>query len=171
MPVTHDKVETLEPSRTGNAPSGAGIAKGYSVEHFTPIASLAGGVLIGLAATFLMGLNGRIAGVSGIAAGLMSLHGHATDWAWRLAFVAGIIATPPLLKIAGFVMPPVTFVAPIPVMGMAGVLVGFGTVVGGGCTSGHGVCGIARLSMRSIVATTVFMIAGFGTVFLLRHAF
>jgi uncharacterized membrane protein YedE/YeeE len=140
------------------------------VTEFTPIASLAGGVLIGLAAVMLMLLNGRIAGISGIAAGLLSLSGGAPGRGWRLAFVGGLVAAP--LCLAIFEGPPaMTIAGPLPVMGLAGFLVGFGTVLGNGCTSGHGVCGIARLSPRSLVATAAFMAAGMATVFLVRHIF
>ncbi|TAK86763.1 MAG: YeeE/YedE family protein [Aquabacterium sp.] len=134
---------------------------------FTPLASLAGGLLIGLAAAMLVLLNGRIAGISGILGGLLGpMKG---DVLWRLAFVLGLVASPILY--ARF--------APVPVpridagwvgLVLAGVLVGVGTRYGGGCTSGHGVCGLSRLSPRSLVATAAFMAAGFVTVFLIRHA-
>ncbi len=139
------------------------------MDNFTPVAAGAGGVLIGIAATFLMALNGRVAGISGITAGLLSWRDPAPDWAWRLAFVIGIVLTPPILSASGLLVPPITFVVPLPAMVIAGILVGFGTVTGNGCTSGHGVCGIARLSMRSMVATAVFMVAGMATVFVMRH--
>lgn len=136
--------------------------------EFTPITSLVGGALIGLAAVVLMLLNGRVAGVSGIAAGLLSLSREAPGRGWRLAFVAGLIAAP--LCLALFEGPPAMKIAgPLPVMALAGFLVGFGTVLGNGCTSGHGVCGIARLSPRSLAATAAFMVAGMITVFLVRH--
>ncbi len=138
--------------------------------EFTPITSLAGGVLIGLAAVALMLLNGRIAGISGITAGLLSVSGGAPGRGWRLAFVGGLIAAP--LCLAFFEGPPaMTISGPLPVMALAGFLVGFGTVLGNGCTSGHGVCGIARLSPRSLAATAAFMAAGMATVFLVRHIF
>ena len=136
---------------------------------FTPIASLAGGILIGLAAAFLMALNGKVAGISGISAGLLSLEKPGPDTGWRIAFVAGLIAAPPLLAAAGLVIAPITFVAPPGLMIVAGLLVGFGTVLGNGCTSGHGVCGVARLSARSLAATAVFMVAGMATVYVVRH--
>jgi uncharacterized membrane protein YedE/YeeE len=141
------------------------------MEHFTPISSLLGGILIGLAAVALMLLNGRIAGISGITAGLLSLSGAIRDSGWRLAFVAGLVAAPVLLREFGPAPPDISFVAPMPVMIVAGMLVGFGTVIGNGCTSGHGVCGIARLSPRSIAATLVFMGAGIATTFVVRHLF
>ena len=135
---------------------------------FTPIASLAGGALIGLAAVALMLLNGRIAGISGITAGLLSVSGAAPGRGWRLSFVGGLIAAP--LCLAAFEGAPTMNIAgSAPVLALAGFLVGFGTVLGNGCTSGHGVCGIARLSPRSLAATAVFMVAGMATVFLVRH--
>jgi uncharacterized protein len=139
------------------------------MDHFTPLAASLGGTLIGLSAVILMLLNGRIAGVSGIAAGLLSLSGRMPDRGWRLAFTVGLIAAPPALVFFGGSRPDITFVAPLPTMFAAGVLVGFGTVLGNGCTSGHGVCGVARLSPRSIVATAVFMAAGVLTTFVIRH--
>jgi hypothetical protein len=139
------------------------------MEGFTPAASLLGGALIGLAAVLLMALNGRIAGVSGIASGLLAWRDPAPDWRWRAAFVAGLVLAPPLLRAVGCEIPAVAFVGSGPVMVLAGLLVGFGTVLGNGCTSGHGVCGVARGSARSLTATAVFMAAGFATVFLLRH--
>jgi len=139
------------------------------MDHFTPLSSLFGGVLIGLSAVGFMLLNGRIAGVSGITAGLLSLSGRDPDRGWRLAFVAGLIAAPLGLGLLGVVRSDVTFVVPLPVMLLAGVLVGFGTVLGNGCTSGHGVCGMARLSPRSLVATAVFMAAGILTTFIVHH--
>ncbi|MEO5626648.1 MAG: YeeE/YedE thiosulfate transporter family protein [Dokdonella sp.] len=127
----------------------------------------AGGVLIGLAAVLLMAALGRIAGISGIAAGLVD--GRSRDWGWRFAFVAGLIAAPVLLGwIGGDSGIGSPQVGP-PWMVLAGLLVGVGTRVGGGCTSGHGVCGIARLSPRSLIATMVFMLFGIATVFALHH--
>jgi len=138
------------------------------LEHFTPLSSLIGGMLIGLSAIILMLLNGRIAGISGITAGLLSFSGPVRDRDWRLAFVAGLLVAPlALALVRGF--PDIAFVVPLPAMIGAGLLVGFGTVLGGGCTSGHGVCGIARLSPRSVVATAVFMAAGIVTTFIVRH--
>lgn len=137
--------------------------------EFSPIASLLGGALIGLSAAFLMALNGRVAGISGITAGLLSWEKPGPDAGWRLAFVVGLILAPPLLAAAGLFVAPIVFVVPMPLMIVAGLLVGFGTVLGNGCTSGHGVCGIARLSGRSLAATAVFMIAGMATVYVMRH--
>lgn len=139
------------------------------MENFTPFASLAGGIFIGLSAVVLMLLNGRIAGISGITAGLLSFSGPIADRGWRLAFVAGLIIAPLVLALLRGQHADIAFVAPLPAMIFAGLLVGFGTVLGNGCTSGHGICGIARLSIRSIVATGVFMAAGFATTFLVHH--
>ena len=129
---------------------------------------LVGGLLIGCAATLLLALNGRVAGISGITAGLLSLRARPADWAWRVAFVLGLIVGPLAVGAAMPLAPP-TFVASLPVLAVAGLLVGFGTVIGNGCTSGHGVCGIARLSMRSILATVTFMLSAGATVYLVRH--
>lgn len=139
------------------------------MEHFTPLASFIGGALIGLSAVALMLLNGRIAGISGITAGLLSFSDAAPDRGWRLAFVIGLIAAPVLLTLGDAGAPEISFVAPLPAMLLAGFLVGFGTVLGNGCTSGHGICGIARLSPRSIVATIAFMAAGFAATYLVQH--
>ena len=128
--------------------------------------SAIGGVLIGLSAVLLMGALGRIAGISGIASGLLV---GASDRGWRVAFLLGLVAAPLLLLLirgaSGIGAPQVSW----PWMAMAGLLVGFGTRLGGGCTSGHGVCGMARLSPRSLMATLVFMAAGVGTVWVIRH--
>ena len=134
---------------------------------FTPVSALIGGALIGLSAMLLMLLNGRIAGISGILGGLLTFSGN--DRGWRLAFLAGLIASPLLAALAG--MPIVNPVMPSSwaVIIAAGLLVGFGTRLGGGCTSGHGVCGIARLSPRSIVATIIFMAVAMIVVFVTRH--
>ena len=127
-----------------------------------------GGVLIGLSAVLLMAALGRIAGISGIASGLLA-GATADDRGWRLAFLAGLIAAPLLLWLvrgdSGIGAPQVS----LPWMAAAGLLVGFGTRLGGGCTSGHGVCGMARLSLRSIVATVVFIVFGVATVYVVRH--
>ncbi|MBX7201178.1 MAG: YeeE/YedE family protein [Rhodospirillaceae bacterium] len=136
--------------------------------EFTPLASLAGGMLIGLAAVVLMLLNGRIAGISGITASLLSVSRAVPDRGWRLAFVAGLILAPlGLAQVEG--APAMTVAGSPAIMALAGFLVGFGTVLGNGCTSGHGICGIARLSPRSVAATGVFMAAGIATVFVVRH--
>ena len=136
--------------------------------HFTPWPSLAGGLLIGLAAAAFVLVNGRIAGISGIVGGL--LRPASGDVAWRIAFLAGLVAAP--LAYALFApLPAVRIDAGTGTLAAAGLLVGLGTRYGSGCTSGHGVCGLARLSPRSLVATVSFMAAGFATVFVLRHAF
>lgn len=139
------------------------------MDNFTPLASLFGGALIGLSAVVLMLLNGRIAGISGITAGMLPGPGTVPDRGWRIAFVAGVIFAPLALMLVSGGRPDVAFVAPVPVMILAGLLVGFGTVLGNGCTSGHGVCGIARLSTRSILATAMFMAAAVATTFIVRH--
>lgn len=135
-------------------------------QNFTPWTSLGGGVLIGLAAALFVLLNGRIAGISGVLGGL--LQPRAGDIAWRLAFVAGILLAPTLYGIVT-ALPASTIEADFPVLVAAGLLVGVGTRFGSGCTSGHGVCGLSRLSPRSLVATMSFMAAGFATVFVTRH--
>ena len=135
-------------------------------QHFTPWASLAGGMLIGLAAALLILFNGRIAGISGIVGGL--LRPRSGDLGWRIAFLAGLIGTP-LLYPMWQALPPVQIDAGPPALIVAGLLVGVGVRYGAGCTSGHGVCGLSRLSPRSLAATCVFMAAGFLTVYLLRH--
>jgi uncharacterized protein len=133
---------------------------------FTPWPALAGGLLIGLAAAVLVLGAGRIAGISGIVGGL--LRPVAGDRSWRLAFVGGLMVAPWVYTaLAGPVRPHID--AGWGLVILAGLLVGIGTRYGSGCTSGHGVCGLARLSLRSLVATGVFMAAGFATVALLRH--
>ncbi|HWP18455.1 MAG TPA: YeeE/YedE family protein [Burkholderiaceae bacterium] len=133
---------------------------------FTPWAALAGGVLIGLAAALFALLNGRVAGVSGILGGL--LRPARGDVAWRLAFVLGLVAAPAAYALFA-PLPTVRIDAGWGALVLAGLLVGLGTRYGSGCTSGHAVCGLARLSARSLVATLAFMAAGFVTVFVLRH--
>lgn len=135
---------------------------------FTPTASLLGGALIGLSAVLLMWATGRIAGVSGIAARLLPPY-EDREFAGRLAFVAGLIAAPILVRIVTGSLPMQTIAAGAPVLIVAGLLTGFGAVWGSGCTSGHGVCGLSRLSVRSLVATLTFMAAGMATVFVMRH--
>ncbi|PPC75719.1 YeeE/YedE [Pokkaliibacter plantistimulans] len=134
--------------------------------HFTPWASLSGGLLIGLAAAIFVLLNGKIAGISGIVAGL--LHPTGTDWLERFCFFIGLLLAPMLyMLIAG--SPEIDWQATPIMTAIAGLIVGFGTRLGSGCTSGHGVCGLSRLSPRSLVATLTFMAAGFATVFVIRH--
>jgi uncharacterized membrane protein YedE/YeeE len=135
---------------------------------FTPIASAVGGALIGLSAVLLMALKGRIAGVSGIASRLLPPYEDG-EFAGRAAFVAGLIAAPLLVWLATGSLPAQTIEAGVPVLVLAGLLVGFGSVWGNGCTSGHGVCGLSRLSVRSLVATLTFMATGIVTVFVVRH--
>lgn len=133
---------------------------------FTPVSALAGGALIGLAAGLLILLSGRVAGISGIFGGLLSP--RAGDIGWRLAFLAGLLLTPLLAAPFIELRAPRIDASHAMLIG-AGLLVGFGTRLGGGCTSGHGVCGLARLSRRSVVATLCFMVAGLATVYLIRH--
>ena len=135
---------------------------------FTPVASAAGGALIGLSAVLLMALKGRIAGVSGIASRLLPPY-EDREFAGRLAFVVGLVAVPALVWLANGRLPEQTIEAGMPVLVVAGLLVGFGSVWGNGCTSGHGVCGLSRLSVRSLVATVTFMATGILTVFVVRH--
>jgi uncharacterized membrane protein YedE/YeeE len=134
--------------------------------HFTPWDSLAGGILIGLATALLLVANGRVAGISGIVGGL--LRPARGDIAWRLCFVLGLLVAP-LVWLTMRAMPPAQIDHSPAVLAVGGLLVGIGTRFGSGCTSGHGVCGIARLSPRSLLATACFMAAGFITVFIVRH--
>jgi len=134
--------------------------------HFTPWASLSGGILIGLATALLLLANGRVAGVSGILGGL--LRPARGDVAWRVAFVLGLFVAP-IVWLAMRAMPPAQIDHSPALLAIGGLLVGVGTRFGSGCTSGHGVCGIARLSPRSLLATACFMAAGFVTVFVVRH--
>jgi uncharacterized membrane protein YedE/YeeE len=135
---------------------------------FTPVASLLGGALIGASAVMLMALTGRIAGVSGIAARLLPPY-EDREFAGRLAFVGGLVAAPVIVLLATGRLPVQTIEANAVTLVLAGLLVGFGSVWGNGCTSGHGVCGISRLSVRSLIATITFMATGFATVFIMRH--
>ena len=137
------------------------------MEHFTPLSAAIGGVLIGISAAMLWLGNGRIAGISGIVGSLLSP--GTEDAGWRIAFLAGLIAAPPLYAAVGGPMPEISVSGSAAVIVAGGLLVGFGTRLGGGCTSGHGVCGLARLSRRSIGATLLFMACGIGTVFVARH--
>ncbi|MEY3489363.1 MAG: hypothetical protein RL655_931 [Pseudomonadota bacterium] len=139
--------------------------------HFTPWASLAGGILLGLASALFILVNGRILGISGILGGLLTL--KPSEAGWRVAFMLGMLAAPATLS---WVAPPDLLSAPridasYALVVIAGLLVGFGTRLGSGCTSGHGVCGLSRLSPRSLVATGSFMAAGFGMVYVMRHLF
>lgn len=136
------------------------------LSEFTPWQSLGGGVLIGLSAVLLMWLNGRIAGMTGILFGIIPP--FAPDWGWRAAFIAGAVIAPVLWIASGN---PIDISVPVSnaALVVGGLIVGIGVTFGGGCTSGHGVCGIARLSPRSLVATAVFMVTTFITVFIIRH--
>ena len=133
---------------------------------FTPASAALGGVLIGCAVAMLLLLSGRIAGVSGIAGGLF--RPQRGDVAWRVAFIVGLVISPAIYALA-ISAPVIRIDATYPTLIVAGLLVGYGTRLGSGCTSGHGICGMSRLSPRSIVATLAFMAAGFVTVFVVRH--
>lgn len=136
--------------------------------HFTPWASLFGGMLLGLASAAFILLNGRILGISGIVGGL--IRPKAGDAGWRLSFVAGLLVAPTVWAL--FATPVVPRIEAGPaLLVVAGLMVGWGTRYGSGCTSGHGVCGLARLSPRSLVATLAFMATGFAAVFTMRHLF
>ena len=136
------------------------------MSNFTPWGSLAGGILIGLSATILILMHGRVAGISGIVGGLLGP--RKGDVSWRLAFLAGLIGAP-LVYALFLPLPEVRAVAGPAGLVAAGLIVGIGTRYGSGCTSGHGVCGVSRMSPRSLAATAAFMLAGFATVFVLRH--
>jgi len=137
------------------------------MNHFTPVSALVGGLLIGLAASLLLWLNGRIAGVSGILFGLLS--GPWSERVWRALFVVGLVlGTAGYLRLTG-IPAPVRHGFPVPLLVVAGVLTGFGTARANGCTSGHGVCGLARLSLRSLAATATFLAVALLTTFLVRH--
>lgn len=139
------------------------------MDNFTPVPALAGGLLIGLAAAWLLAANGRIAGVSGILHGLVGAMGASPpgDRAWRAAFIAGLIAAGLAWQILGGA--PARPTVDTGWLAAAGALVGFGTRIGGGCTSGHGVCGLGRFSPRSLVAVAVFMASGMAAAFVMRH--
>ena len=136
--------------------------------NFTPYSALAGGAILGVAVTFLLLATGRIAGISGILGGL--LPPKAGDSGWRLAFIIGLVISP-LVYSLFTALPAIQIDAGLPTLILAGLLVGIGTRYGAGCTSGHGVCGLARFSPRSLVATLSFMFTGFITVGLVRHLF
>ncbi|HEY9838219.1 MAG TPA: YeeE/YedE family protein [Vampirovibrionales bacterium] len=137
-------------------------------DQFTPLSSLAGGAVIGLAVTFLLLLNGRIAGISGIVGGLLKM--QKGDLSWRIAFISGLVAAPLAWQLFA-ALPPIDIEGSYGLMAAAGLIVGLGTRYGSGCTSGHGVCGLSRLSPRSIAATLIFMGTGFTVVYFLRHVF
>lgn len=138
------------------------------ITAFTPYASLVGGLFIGLAAVLLMLTLGRIAGTTGIVTGLF-FPADFDDWLWRAAMLAGMATAPALIALSTGEMP--TIAVPVSYLALAvgGAVVGIGVVLGSGCTSGHGVCGLARLSPRSLAATLTFMITTAVTVFLIRH--
>jgi hypothetical protein len=136
--------------------------------NFTPISAAIGGALIGLAATLLMLFNGRVAGISGIFAACLNVRGR--DIGWSAAFIVGLVLAPLTASFFGYPMPSPQMPDSWTTVVIGGALVGFGTRLGGGCTSGHGVCGMARLSVRSIVATAIFMATAITIVALSRHA-
>lgn len=137
--------------------------------EFTPFASLLGGALIGLAAVLLMAVHGRIAGMTGIVSGLLVPQG---DWGWRAALLAGAVAAPAaIVAVLGPAAIPFESLVPLPWLAVGGILVGIGVTFASGCTSGHGVCGLARLSPRSLAAVITFMATTGITVFLVRHVF
>ncbi|KAA0121865.1 YeeE/YedE family protein [Methylobacterium sp. P1-11] len=137
------------------------------MDGFTPVSALAGGAMIGASAALFLLLNGRIAGISGILGGLLAPPSRETGW--RAAFVAGLVLAPLAYAGLGGSVPPVTVGASIPLLILAGLLVGFGARLGAGCTSGHGVCGIGRGSPRSLAATGTFMVVAILTVLVMRH--
>jgi uncharacterized protein len=137
------------------------------MENFTPISALVGGMLIGASAALFLMLNGRIAGISGILGGL--LHPARSEIGWRMAFLAGLFVASLVYVALGGTLPPVVLDASLPLLIVAGLIVGFGTRLGAGCTSGHGVCGIGRGSLRSLAATAVFMVTAIVTVLVTRH--
>ncbi|WP_262270991.1 YeeE/YedE family protein [Microvirga yunnanensis] len=137
------------------------------METFTPIAALVGGSLIGASAALFLVLNGRIAGISGILGGL--LHPDRREIGWRMAFLVGLLIAPLAYRALGGTLPTVAIDGPFGLVVVAGLLVGFGSRLGAGCTSGHGVCGVGRGSLRSIAATLVFMATAVLTVLLTRH--
>jgi uncharacterized membrane protein YedE/YeeE len=137
------------------------------MHNLTAFSGLFGGALIGLATAMLMLLTGRIAGISGIFGGLLPL--RSSERGWRLAFIAGLIAAPLLAALGGMSLPTPTMPASLAVIAIGGLLVGLGSRMGSGCTSGHGVCGTARLSTRSIAATAIFMLVAIVVVAIVRH--
>ncbi|WKA27419.1 YeeE/YedE family protein [Bradyrhizobium roseum] len=137
------------------------------MDNFTPVSAAIGGALIGLSAVLLMLSTGRIAGISGIFAGLLNVRGE--DKSWRIAFLAGLILAPVLAGLIGYGMAQPALPSNWTFIAVAGLLVGFGTRLGGGCTSGHGICGIAGLSPRSVAATVIFMVMAIVTVAVTRH--
>ena len=137
------------------------------ITEFTPLPALGGGMLIGLAAVLLMAFHGRVAGMTGILSGL--LQPASGDWGWRAAFLAGAIIAPAIWLFATGEAVAFDNIVSTPLLIAGGLIVGIGVTFGGGCTSGHGVCGLARFSNRSIVATLTFMLFSFVTVYVMRH--
>lgn len=137
------------------------------MENFTPISALIGGAMIGASAVMLMAFNGRIAGISGIFSGL--LRPQAGEWGWRAAFLSGLVLAPIFYQLLSGQSIPHFEPSNSIMMALGGLIVGFGTIMGGGCTSGHGVCGMARGSGRSFIAVPTFMLTGFITVYVTRH--
>ena len=137
--------------------------------EFTPMLSLAGGMLIGVASVLMMAFNGRIAGISGIISRMLPPEPEKTYLPQGVTFVIGMLLPAPVYQIFTGNLPVQTMVGSPVILGIAGILVGFGSVLGSGCTSGHGVCGLSRLSVRSLVATATFMGTAFLTVLVLRH--
>jgi len=137
------------------------------MHNFTPLSGLVGGAIIGLAAAMLMVVAGRIAGISGVFAGILSP--DTTDRSWRIAFIAGLVTAPLLGAMLGSLLPRPAMPTNLVLVIASGFLVGLGSRMGGGCTSGHGVCGIARLSPRSLIFTAVFMVTAIATVAVMRH--
>lgn len=135
-------------------------------QNFTPVDAASGGVLIGVAVAILLFFNGRIAGISGILGGLFNFKKH--DTAWRLAFLLGLVFSVCVWSLVAD-LPPIQVDASLGTIFVAGVLVGVGTSYASGCTSGHGVCGLSRISLRSLAATLIFMATGMVTVFVVRH--
>jgi uncharacterized protein len=135
-------------------------------QNFTPFDAASGGVLIGVAVAILLFFNGRIAGISGILGGLFNSKKH--DTAWRLAFLAGLVFSASIWRLVAD-LPAIQLDASLSTIFVAGILVGVGTSFASGCTSGHGVCGLSRISPRSLVATLIFMATGIVTVFIVRH--
>ena len=135
--------------------------------NFTPVSAAIGGVLIGLSATLLMLLTGRVAGISGIFGGCLGF--GVNDKGWRIAFIAGLVLAPVIAMVIGYPVPLPQMPTSWTIVIVAAVLVGFGARLGGGCTSGHGICGMARLSDRSMAATAIFMFTAIVVVALMRH--
>ncbi|MBL1265834.1 YeeE/YedE family protein [Candidatus Methylomicrobium oryzae] len=137
------------------------------MSHFTPYSALAGGLLIGLASALFLFLNGRRAGISGIVGGLLSP--ECPDPVWRLCFLAGLLLGPLWISKTDWLPVNIEVNGSLPLMALAGLLVGYGTSLGSGCTSGHGICGLARFSLRSLAATLTFMLSAGMTVYIVRH--